>query len=340
MASSSTRKPSPTHHPMKARSNVPVSQNPIRLGTAILRGDFTQKLLPTLLASWAVCAIAASSTVVGKSADGVVQAADIKAVINLMDPPDRRKLQHDPALLTQVALQELQRQSLLKKARAAKFDARPDVVARMARARDDALISTYLRSVAGPDESYPSEYDIERVYKANVRSFIAPRSYHLAQIFVVSPNDARGKVVAEAKIRQLSAALKKDPTRFADLARTSSEDKRSAPNGGDLGEVAEKEIAEPIRQAVQGLRVGEISEPIDSNGGWHLIKVVDTKRESVRNLTEVRDELASAMRRNRAEQTQNAYLKNMVEREHMSIDESALKAVFESETAGQKVSSR
>jgi len=67
---------------------------------------------------------------------------------------------------------------------------------------------------------------------------------------------------------------------FADLARSYSEDP-SAPQGGDLGWISPGETVPPFEQAMDALAVGEVSQPIRSPFGWHLIQVLDRREKDM-----------------------------------------------------------
>ncbi|WP_246129224.1 peptidylprolyl isomerase [Verticiella sediminum] len=91
---------------------------------------------------------------------------------------------------------------------------------------------------------------------------------------------ARSDEQARAQLQALSerATLGKVP--FADLARQYSDDS-SAPQGGDLGWVSPGETVPEFERAMQSLQPGQISEPIRSQFGWHLIQLEDTRVQDV-----------------------------------------------------------
>lgn len=68
---------------------------------------------------------------------------------------------------------------------------------------------------------------------------------------------------------------------FAALARAFSEDTVSATNGGDLGWVRPKQLVLPFEQAMNALEPGQLSEPIRTPFGWHLIQVLERRQQTV-----------------------------------------------------------
>ncbi len=91
---------------------------------------------------------------------------------------------------------------------------------------------------------------------------------------IVSPAEARRKL-AELKERLDNKAAK-----FEDLARLYSND-GSANKGGDLGWIYPGDTVPEFERAMNSLRPGQISEPIESPFGYHLIEVLERKTEEV-----------------------------------------------------------
>jgi parvulin-like peptidyl-prolyl isomerase len=69
------------------------------------------------------------------------------------------------------------------------------------------------------------------------------------------------------------------PQNFADLARRYSKDPGSGPKGGDLGPTPASQLDQTFVQAALALKPGEISQPVHTQFGWHLIRLISTKVE-------------------------------------------------------------
>ena len=79
---------------------------------------------------------------------------------------------------------------------------------------------------------------------------------------------------------------------FAEVARANSTDGAAA-NGGSLGWFSEGMMVAPFQEAVMGMEVGTVSAPVQTQFGWHLIQLKETRQAAAPTLDEVRDELAS-----------------------------------------------
>ncbi|WBM71307.1 peptidylprolyl isomerase SurA [Buttiauxella sp. WJP83] len=83
---------------------------------------------------------------------------------------------------------------------------------------------------------------------------------------------------ARAKLNAIAADIKSGKTTFAEAAKSFSEDPGSANQGGDLG-WASTDIYDPaFRDALSKMQKGQISAPVHSSFGWHLIELMDTRK--------------------------------------------------------------
>jgi len=107
----------------------------------------------------------------------------------------------------------------------------------------------------------------------------------------VDPNaDAEAQKAAQAKAADLTAQAKggKD---FAELAKASSDDIGSKAQGGDLGSVERGTTQPAFETALFAMQAGEVSEPVKTDEGYHVIQLREIKAEQVRPFEEVRAEL-------------------------------------------------
>ncbi len=86
--------------------------------------------------------------------------------------------------------------------------------------------------------------------------------------------------IARQKLQQIRDRLVEGKESFSDLAKRFSNDS-SAPQGGDLGWLNPGETVPPFEKAMNNLKVGEVSEPIQTQFGWHLIVVEDRRTEDM-----------------------------------------------------------
>ncbi|MER2473718.1 peptidylprolyl isomerase SurA [Photorhabdus laumondii] len=83
---------------------------------------------------------------------------------------------------------------------------------------------------------------------------------------------------ARTKLQQIASDIRSGKTDFADAAKEFSDDPGSALRGGDLGWTAPDIYDPAFRDALMRLNKGEISQPVHSSFGWHLIQLLDTRK--------------------------------------------------------------
>jgi peptidyl-prolyl cis-trans isomerase D len=88
----------------------------------------------------------------------------------------------------------------------------------------------------------------------------------------------RERLEAREKIEALAAEARKDPARFAELAKASSQDSGSAAQGGDLGWFGRGAMVKPFEEAVFRLRENELSPIVETEFGFHLIKITGVRK--------------------------------------------------------------
>jgi peptidyl-prolyl cis-trans isomerase D len=133
-----------------------------------------------------------------------------------------------------------------------------------------------------------SDAELKAAYEAKADQFKVPEQRRASHILVKSKEQA-DKIVAE---------LKKAPGRFAELAKKESQDPGSAEKGGDLGWFSGGMMVKPFEDAVFAMKkVGEIAGPVQSEFGYHVIKLTGIQAGKSRSFDEVKKELSDEIAR-------------------------------------------
>ncbi len=270
--------------------------------------------------------VQAQQSVVASMGPQQVRAAELKRIIDAQPPEVRRQLFTDLGALDRLVRSELVRKAILAEARQKKWDKRPDVQLLMERAREQALLTSYVNDLARPAPNYPSDDEIRGYYEASKANLTAPAEFLLAQIFVAVPEgaDKATEAAAQKKATDLAARVQHAPADFAKVAREASEHKESAAKGGDLGWLAETQLIPEIRASVLRMTKGELSPPIRSGTGWHIVKLIDRKASSPRPLDEVRGSIVANMRLRKAQETERTYIEDLLGKAAVNINQAAL----------------
>lgn len=102
----------------------------------------------------------------------------------------------------------------------------------------------------------------------------------LRNIFLRKPEGLDPAVLARETIDELRRRIVEDGEDFATIAREHSADPGSRPLGGDLGSAPRGNFVPSIDEAVWSLPIGEVSEPIQSQFGWHIVQVLSRDQEN------------------------------------------------------------
>lgn len=147
-----------------------------------------------------------------------------------------------------------------------------------------------------------TDEQISELYERNPTRFIRPerrRASHIMIELPANPSEADRKAAME-KAENLAAQAKADPQAFADLARKNSQDVGSASSGGDLGWVSAGILPPSLLQAVQGLKLNEVSGVVQSPSGLHIMKLTGLEPAQKQALDDVRGQLEDEVRKEMA----------------------------------------
>lgn len=124
--------------------------------------------------------------------------------------------------------------------------------------------------------------EVKKFYNENVSKFQGNeqrRASHILIGFGANATPAQ-KQAAKEKAEALLAAVKKNPKSFEELATKNSQDPGSAAKGGDLGSFGRGAMVKPFEDAVFGMKVNQISDLVESEFGYHIIKLTEIMGES------------------------------------------------------------
>ena len=292
------------------------------------------RILPVLALLMVAPALAADPLPAGVAArmgDVEIRIDELRSLIDSQSPEVRVQLARNPADLQRLVRSEALRKLLASEARGKGWDKRAEVVALMERMREQALASSYLANISQPPEGFPSETEIKTVYEQNQATFTVPKQYSLAQIYVLAPPEADKLAYdkARAKANDLAAKAKAKGADFGALAKASSEHAESASRGGDMGWVSEANLLAELREPVGALKKGEPTGPIKSSQGWHIFRLDDTRDKAVRPFAEVRDQIVSALRQRKVQETEQAYLNFVANKNPMNLNSGEIARLLE-----------
>lgn len=120
-----------------------------------------------------------------------------------------------------------------------------------------------------------TEEEIKSFYKANADKYQNQQQREASHILIAASKNAppAEKAKAKAKAEDLLNQIRKNPKQFEELAKKYSQDPESAKKGGDLGSFGRGMMVKPFDDAVFSMKVNEISNVVESDFGYHIIKL-------------------------------------------------------------------
>lgn len=139
---------------------------------------------------------------------------------------------------------------------------------------------------------------------ANQARWAGAETRRASHILITVPPKASDsqRRAAQEQAQKVLAEARAHPDQFAALAKQYSQDPGSASQGGDLGYFGRGTMAPPFEAAVFGMKPGAIQGPVETEFGFHVIKLTDVKAAKGRTLAEVTPQLTQELRKQRAAQ--------------------------------------
>ncbi len=192
--------------------------------------------------------------------------SDVEAQVNKTLEENRKALGGDAAFERQLAAEGLTLDELKKLYRT--------------QLRNRMLVERVLQKDMKRQQAEPTEEELRAFYERNMDKIpMRPEVVHLQTIFVGFESSSGAVSVARKRIEAIRLRIINGED-FAEVAKTESED-ASASIGGDLGWVRPQDLSEPaFAKAVEGMDLGQISEPVLTVYGYHIIEVTDKRPES------------------------------------------------------------
>ncbi|UTH74485.1 peptidylprolyl isomerase [Chromobacterium sp. IIBBL 290-4] len=286
-------------------------------------------IISALLALHAPAAWAADNAVATAGAATVTR-QEAEALLLTLSPPERKQLAGNPIVLEQWARARLADQLLLGEAAAKQWSTRPEVAAQIEAAAREITARAYLASISQAPAAYPSEAELTEAYHRLKGGLLKPAEFRVSQIFIPAPVDDAASLAAARK--QAADAVKQARQPKADLSRLAREyDKSAKPASSDTGWVALEQLLPEVRPVVASLKPGQVSEPVQSAAGLHVLKLVDKREPQPATLDEARDMLRASLRQQRQAEMARAYLARLADGPAVKVDTEALKRILDHE---------
>jgi len=174
---------------------------------------------------------------------------------------------------------------------------------------------------------------VERFFKKEIEEKVNVTPEEIKRFYTENPEEAKSPEEVRAshillKTREDAETVKKKlkaGSRFDDLAKQYSIDPGSKNKGGDLGYFKKGMMVPEFDAAAFSLKVGEVSDIVETRYGYHLIKVTDKREGKKRNFDEVSSELENKLLRKKRKERFDTLVAELKSKAKITINEDVLK---------------
>ncbi|MGA8291348.1 MAG: peptidylprolyl isomerase, partial [Rhodoplanes sp.] len=184
---------------------------------------------------------------------------------------------------------------LAKYAEAHKVPDTADFKQRLAFLRDKALMDLVLRDTG---KAAVTNEAMRSVYDEAVKQMADEQEVHARHILfrVADANDQNASKAAEDKAKAALARIKKGED-FATVAKALTDDPPGKQDGGDLGYFTKDQMVPEFSEVAFKLDKGQVSEPIKTAFGWHIVKIEDKRKRAAPEFDQVKDQIETFVTR-------------------------------------------
>lgn len=162
------------------------------------------------------------------------------------------------------------------------------------------------------DTDSVGDADAQKFYESNTEEFKNPETVKASHIlFMVNKDDSEEVVKQKEAAAKAALARAKKGEDFNKLAKELSEEPGAKESGGDLGFFSKDRMVPEFAEAAFSQKPGEISAPVKTQFGWHIIKVTEKKPAGTVPFDEVKDQITAYLKSTKQREAVQGILKNL-----------------------------
>jgi len=252
----------------------------------------------------------------------------LRDLLRLVEASRRDAILESADVFARFVEQERANQAVLTAAYANDSDRNASVATLMLRASQKVLAEAYLTQVVrrNLDDGFPTEAQAREYYEANAQSFRLPDRVHLWQIFIPAPASSSDIAVTNARslATQVATTVTKGKSSFKEAANRHSKHLQSQVNDGYMGLLKLGDLLPEVKTAVEALKIGEISQPVQSEAGFHILKRGEVVAGQQLEFDAVRERIITQLRTDAATRVRQAAVKKILETYPVAVDNGRL----------------
>ena len=225
--------------------------------------------------------------------------SDVQNILSMADENERKRILADEKAFSNFVNQEASNASVLIAARANKIETNEQVQRLAQRSVDNIVREVYLNQLLASKipTDYPDDEQVLEYYEQNKDKFVIEERIHTWQIFLPISEGMSKKDIELLKKRgeSITNDLKKKKIDFASAAEKYSKHDASRLNGGYMGIIKISDLKPEFKALIESLKQGNVSKPIKTDEGIHILKFGGTVPKQEVTLQQVKPKIRKAM---------------------------------------------
>lgn len=204
------------------------------------------------------------------------------------------------------------------------LDQAPEVQKLLEMSQQRVLGGIYLADYLDNLEMPNFELVAQEEYKLNKQQFMRPEMVKAQHILIDFDGDEETSLARAREIREKIVSAEQS---FADLAKEYSSDPSAQNNGGDLGFFDKTRMVPEFSEAAFSLKPGDVSEPVKTQFGWHIIQTLEKRPAKMMAFSEVKDNLMRNAEQRFKQEARSKKLNETLYTPNLKVNEDLIKKV-------------
>jgi len=250
----------------------------------------------------------AEDEVLAKIGDREITVSYFNKTIGYLDSQKQQMIEQNPQLKEQWLRQLVQSFVIADLAKKAGYDKKADIIEKLEFFNDSFFATEYLKREI-VEKITVSEVEMKSYFDAHKDEFKTPETVHVKHILIMVDKGASedDKQKAKEKAEDILKKIKSGEG-FEKLASEFSDDTMTKPKGGDIGFVTRGRLVKSFEDAAFALKPGEVSDIVETQFGYHIIKSEEKKDAGIESYDALKDKIKQKLLQERIQSEVSTFI--------------------------------
>jgi len=265
--------------------------------------------------------------VVAKIGDRKITISEFNKMLGYLDSEKQKVIEKNPQLKENILQQYIQGIVISKLAKKKGFDKNPELKEQLELLKDNIIAIEYLKKEV-TNKVEVSEEDVKAYYESHKDEFKTPEMVRSRHILIKTDPSAsdNDKKKAKEKAEEILKKIKAGED-FAKLASDVSDDTGSKPKGGELGFFPKGRMVKSFEDAAFSLKPGEVSGIVETQFGYHIIKVEEKKEPGMEPFDTAKEKIKQKLLQERTKTKVTEFIEKAMKEANIEVHTEILTGV-------------